>query len=352
MFKILFLILVFALCLIFQKRASRSLTWLFFLATFLAMGLRHMVCYQDTYGYVQHYEYVRTLPWEQMADYFNKDVIFWYVSKVINIMSEGHYTIWLLIISFAYIASFFRLIKEESRLPAVSALIMVVVGLYYFAFTGIRQALALASIALSIYYLMNKEIIKALLMVLVAGMFHVTSLIFLIIFPLSRIRLNKKILILYIIAGFVIYSLGAKFFVFINSITVTDRFAHYAESDSVLSITGFLIKLLLLVSSYFFLGNERSENKNNILLHLAIIGLIAQSLSAYLAEMFRISMYFSISYILLFANSLVEYKKRTGRIEIPLLFVVLFVAYIFVANNSIVNKEYFFFFDTPIGVID
>lgn len=347
MFKILFVILVLALLIIDHKKTSRSLTILFLVITFLVMGLRHKYCYQDTFGYIQHYDYVGTLSWGEIVAYFDRDVIFWYVSKAINIISSGNYTIWLIVISFIYIASFIKLIKKESLIPAVSALIMVVLGLYYFAFTGLRQTLALAFIAFSIYYILNKELSKALLMVLIASLFHLTSLIFLIVFPLIRIRLNKKILILYVVVGFVFYVLGANISVFINSISATDRFEHYAENGSSLNFMGFFIKLLLLISSFIFLGNKRYEDKNNILLHLAIISLIAQSISAHLAEMFRISMYFSISYVLLFANSLVEYKKRTGKVDFPMLIVILLVLYIFTANNSIVNRDYSFFFDAP-----
>ncbi len=311
-----------------------------------------MYCYQDTLGYVQHYDDVRMLPWRQIADYFNKDVIFWYISKVIGLVAEGNYTIWLLIISFIYVFAFYNLMKKESMLPAVSALIMIVIGLYYFAFTGLRQTLALAAIAQSTYHLLNRETKKALIMVLIASVFHSTSLVFLVSFPLTRIKLNKKILAIYLIAGLSIYSLGTRFSAILNSITITDRFAYYADSDSTLSFTGFFIKLLLLISSYYFLGKARNEYKNTLLIHLAIIGLITQSLSAYIAEMFRISLYFSISYVILFANSLVQYRKRTGRIELPMLLVISFLAYILVANNSIINKDYFFFFDNPVGIIN
>lgn len=350
MFKILFFILALALLLVPQRKASRSLTWLFLLSTFLVMGLRHMYCYQDTFGYVQHYDDIRTLPWGQIPDYFNRDVIFWYISKVISLVAEGNYTIWLLIISFIYVFAFYNLMKKESMLPAVSALVMIVIGLYYFAFTGLRQTLALAAIVQSTYYLLNRETKKAFMMVLIASVFHSTSLVFLVSFPLTRIKLNKKILAIYLIAGLSIYSLGTRFSAILNSITITDRFAYYADSDSTLSFTGFFIKLLLLISSCYFLGNARNEYKNTLLIHLAIIGLITQSLSAYIAEMFRISMYFSVSYVILFANSLVQYRKRTGRIELPMLFIVLFLAYIFVANNSIINKDYFFFFNNPVGI--
>ncbi len=352
MFKILFLILILALLFVPQKKASRSLTWLFLLSTFLVMGLRHMYCYQDTFGYVQHYNDIRTMPWEQITDYFNKDVIFWYLSKAISFIAEGNYTIWLLSISFIYLVSFYNLMKKESMLPAVSALVMIVIGLYYFAFTGLRQTLALAFITQSTYYLLNREAKKALMMTLIASVFHSTSLVFLLSFPFVHIKLNKKTLAIYLIVGLFIYSLGTRFSAILNSITITDRFAYYADSDSALSFTGFFIKLILLISSYYFLGNTRNEYKNIVLIHLAIIGLITQSLSIYIAEMFRISMYFSISYVILFANSLSQYRKRTGRIKLPVLLVVLFLAYILVANNSLINKNYFFFFDNPIGIIN
>lgn len=159
-------------------------------------------------------------------------------------------------------------------------------------------------------------------------------------------KINKTTIIAYLIAGLIIFSLGNHFSSIINSITSTDRFAHYADSENTLSFTGFFIKLFLLLVSYYFLGQKRFEKKYSILINLAIIGLIAQSLSAHLAEMFRISMYFSLSYILLFANAISEYKIRTRMNVVPIAVLTLLVVYIYLSNNSIINKDYYFFFDS------
>lgn len=346
MFKILFIVLIIALVLMPNKHASRSFSWLFLFATLLLLGLRHMYCYQDTYGYVQHYNMISNVSFKDLPQYFERDVIFWYFSKLINVISGGNYSVWFSIISFIYIYSIYFLLKKESYLPAVSILVLIVIGLLYFPFTGMRQTISLAVISISMYFLLNNENKKAALMVVLASLFHATALIFIIAIPLCHLKINKTTIIAYLIAGLIIFSLGNHFSSIINSITSTDRFAHYADSENTLSFTGFFIKLFLLLVSYYFLGQKRFEKKYSILINLAIIGLIAQSLSAHLAEMFRISMYFSLSYILLFANAISEYKIRTRMNVVPIAVLTLLVVYIYLSNNSIINKDYYFFFDS------
>ena len=68
----------------------------------------------------------------------------------------------------------------------------------FFSFNGIRQAIAISIIFLSIKYLIENKISKTIIIILIASLFHYSAIIFLPIYMIgSKIYISKNLLIIF-----------------------------------------------------------------------------------------------------------------------------------------------------------
>jgi len=74
--------------------------------------------------------------------------------------------------------------------------------------------------------------------------------------------------------------------------------------------------------------------ENNLMLVLLGIALVFQSMSTILAEMFRISMYFSVFYIILFPRAIKTVRNKTIRVIVETGFCVVFLVYLFFISST------------------
>lgn len=137
---------------------------------------------------------------------------------------------------------------------------------YFNTYDQIRQALALPFIIFSFYVCKEKKYVKTILFILLAALFHLSSLIFLILIPLCSIKINKNIRY-----GFVIIiSLLFLKIDFTNFITAfyedygfryLGLFVNSLEKSSSLGF-GLLLKLVYPIGYIYFY--EHCKNKNQV----------------------------------------------------------------------------------------
>ncbi len=137
---------------------------------------------------------------------------------------------------------------------------------YFNTYDQIRQALALPFIIFSFYACEDKKYARIILFVLVAALFHLSSLIFLILIPLCSIKINKKIRYILVIAISLLF-LKIDFANFITrfyedaGFRYLGLFVNSLEKTSSLGF-GLLLKLIYPVGYIYF--NEHSKNKNQV----------------------------------------------------------------------------------------
>lgn len=129
------------------------------------------------------------------------------LNKILSYISNNHQI--LLIITSAYI--FFivgRFIYKHSNMVWLSVFLFF--SLYFdLSMSGIRQMLAIATIVLSYEYIVAKKPFKFILTVLVASLFHTSALAFFAAYPLSKLKLSKKLVIMISLAtitGYLFFS--------------------------------------------------------------------------------------------------------------------------------------------------
>ena len=119
------------------------------------------------------------------------------------------------------------------------------------------------------------------------------------------------------------------------------RFADYVERDATINYSGLIRQIILFILSIIFLGTDRNNYLNRVFLLMSLVGIFFQSMTNILPEMFRVSMYFSISNIFLLANAL------NAKRELPIIkyaIIIVLTCYFITSKNAGFQEEYYFFF--------
>ena len=346
MFKIFFLVVLLGSIIYSKKERNRYL--LICMLTFLAcLGLRHLVCFMDTIGYVKRFEQLSSMSIYSVAISMEKDTFFYILSKIINQYISSNYSVWLFINGMIYVSALYLLLKKYSEDILVSLIVFGVLGFAYFAMTGMRQNLAMACTMTALYFLLEKKKILFLLFVLIATLFHKTSGIFVCLYFADMIPVNRKSLCFYTMIGLISIFSVQIIMKNVIELNIDQRFEWYQTNQQGLNKSGLMQQLIFLGSSLYMIGFKIETRTNRIFVVMSIIGITLQAMSYAIAEMFRLSMYFSIVYILFFANSLKYYVSRFSKSNIRFLAIIVLSLYFVTSKNTGFLKDYYFFWQKP-----
>lgn len=316
---------------------------------FMTMGLRSEAIFGDTFGYVYNYKHICELSVKDVLLLWEKDRFFWLVSYCISFITKGNYTIWLLLISLLLIIPLAKLIRKYSIQPMYSFLLLIYLGLLFFFMAGLRQTIALSFIIIGGLVLLDQnrtkrnKIVLYTICTILAWLFHGTAWVAILALLFINRPINRKSLFIYLCVLVICFMSGQV--LMSNTITYIgqydERYLGYGEDMNGATITYFLQQLVLVGPSLFFLKNRYADPTISFFLHLSVIGLILVSLSPVVAEMFRLSYYFSWANIILFTYTIRELRRINN--YLPILFFALFIFFILFVVK--LNEYYFFFED-------
>lgn len=346
MLKIFFLVVLLGGIIYSNKERNKYL--LVCMSTLLVcIGFRHSVCFVDTIRYVQKFEQVGSMSIYAIPAYFTKDTYFYILSKIVNQYISSNYTIWLFLNAIVYIAALYLFIRKYSEDFLVSLIVFCDLGFALFAMTGMRQNLAMACTIIALYFLLENKKILFVLFVLVATLFHKTSGIFLCLYFADKIPVKRKYLFLYTIISIISVLSVQIILKNVVELNLDERFEWYNTNQRGLNRSGLIQQLLFFGSSLYMIGFKIETRINKIFVIMSILGITFQAMSYAIAEMYRLSMYFSIVNVIFFANSLKYYISRFPKSSIRLLAIIFLSLYFITSKNTGFLYDYYFFWDEP-----
>lgn len=303
--------------------------------------------------YFYYFEMLGSMNFLEILKYrWMDDKIFYIGMKAIKIIVDN-YQICIAILAIPFVYSTVKFIEKKSDNPFFS--FVVYIALYYMYGTFLlRQVIAIGIILFSIDYIENKKIIKFIMVVLIASLFHKTALIFLIAYPFcfyNKFGLKNYIYIIlslvfsYIFNDFVIYFL--KEFDFTNKIEFALNNGLYTINGDI-SMFGLVITVSLLIFASYYrkiaIKNKIYDYNKDVYLNISTLGSMMYACSGIISEFYRVALYFSIINILLISNFIIYEKKvYIRRFEKYVIF-MLFVFYFLARTINNVNANPYLFF--------
>lgn len=271
-----------------------------------------------------------------------KDPFFYIFSKAVKALGIGPQG-YLAVISACFAVAFSLVVYKYSKGSYFSFLMAVALEYYFFTMTGLRQAMAMSCILMAFICIMEEKPVKFILLVLLGSLFHSSAWVFVFAYPVSKIKLGKageSILVPVTIAAALVFS---RVGIGLISHMAPDYYKSYLDSDTTLSIMGVVIQAAVIYFCIFLQGNlVAREEKYTKIMPLLLIGLFFRVLSVTtFAEMFRISMYFSIFSVILAPGALETQRMENKRL-IEFFLLVILLMYFAMASGGSFNRYRFF----------
>lgn len=315
-----------------NKKVKKSVFILSLLQLILIQGLRNINLGSDMPFYWIYYNTQR------MHSIFNLsfsrfEIMFKILTKIVSSITTNK-QMYLLIISLLSNIPVSIIILKKSKNPIMSFLLYLSFGFYNFNFSGLRQAIAFAITFYSLIHIIDRKILKFIISIIVASLFHSSALVFLPAYFLYNFKITKLKIICIAIIDIVIYIFKVQIFSFFNSL-------FYENYDMVITNSvNWMIMCLVIVFFCLLFYKKVESNYSSLIYNLVVIGSSIMLLSPIANNILRISNYYFMFIILLIPEivySLKIIKNKLLAENIVVLFAfILYIYLLYVDSYNIV----------------
>lgn len=325
-----------------------SLSLLFMIISFLILFL--LASFRDYVGR-DYGTYVSTFYsvgednlYESERTWLMQSPLFFLLCKVLNVFTD-EYLIMFAVISFITLFFFYKAIHDISINWFLSLYLLLCFCLYYQSFNQIRQMIAVAIIAYSYKFLIRDDIKRFFLTVFIASTFHMSALIFGIIWPLRKMKMSVKNLVFYFLIGiglFILFDRIVDLLSFVGYVKTYSGDKNYSAAFTISTVLNFIVRLaLFFFCLIFYKLVTRKYSYSLVYYNLAVICTIAQIGAIKFSIFGRLTTYFFLVYVFLLPE---VFKVLTDRLDkmgklvfyiiILIAFAVYFLVYYFSPNGA------------------
>ena len=277
------LVLLSALLLRGNQPQNRKYVIFASLLLFAIYGLRnaYLIGVDTTTSYRGVFARVTGYSWSGLINqYGGRNLFFYLMTKAFTAYVSSDYQLYITLIAAFVSFCFGRLIYRYSPNPVQSILYHFGLLLFIFHFSALKQSIAMAILMLAFDPLVKRKPLKFILLVMLAGQFHMPSLVFLPAYWLTKIQLGKKYLIAFGIALVLTYVFRSQLLTFMNSL--------YKEETESADLTGVqflrtkaLIMIVIIVAAVCFRLPSMEDHVYGILLQFMGFAVILQTFCGY-----------------------------------------------------------------------
>lgn len=292
-------------------------------------GFRAYSVGSDTLNYVKIYNYVKV---ESIKDIITKSQVnleigFQLLLKafsLVHISDRG----FLIIISILINFGFTYFIYKNSKSPLLSIIIFMGTEYFNLSFTALRQMLAVSIIVNTYPFLIKKEKIRPLCMILLAATIHRTAILFTLSILLQNVKMRKKTYIVGVIAFILLHIVGIPV---LNQIIKLTPYRVYLKSNIVGSGINQLIVIMIYTAfGVYFKYKNNANDDYNLLIFFMIIAIFIQSITYRIYLIGRLIWYFYIYNTIYLPNIIMDIKdKKVRNISYLVIATLNIIQYIF-----------------------
>lgn len=314
----------------------------------LQSGLRDVSVGADTLAYKISFESIKTTSWEQIwQNFYNvyvlgegKDAGYPLLEKIFYTICP-EYRIYLFSIAIFFFWSLGLFIYQNTiRISDVLISVCLYQVLFYgfFSVTGIRQTIATISTLLGYKYIQERRFFPFIILIVIAAFIHKSVLIFLPFYFLARFKHSRWLLIGSTLAVPFIFPLARRFATILATLSASDTYMGYAESDyetsgaRVFFIFMFLIALVTILKSKSIIHNKNINTAP--IINGFSLALIFTPLTWVDPSLMRVVQYYSIFSLLLLPIIINAYSSNTNNKKLIITISILCFCLILIKRNT------------------
>ena len=251
------------------------------------------------------------------------------------------YNIFLFFINGLSVSLIFLFLKNNTKLKVIGLLLFFSNLYLYYNFSGIRQGIAISITCFSITYAINKQLIKFILLILIAASFHFSSIIFIIAYFLPRFSFNyrQKYFLIIIFVIFYFFLDYISDWITLYTIKNANFYVNLQDkSDSLLQtfLIGLVIRLLIVFIVFIFHKKIFLIDNCRYFFNIYLFGIFL-FFSTYMISPdigVRLSSYFTIFDLVIVGNLIFVLQRQSNRFLIVSIFAFISIYKLLIYMNS------------------
>ena len=293
----------------------------------LLAALRHQSVGTDTSDYWHDYEIGRYATFKEAFTEWGENKAYYWLNGIFS--NAGlPIQVWFGFLGVASVGPVFYLIYKYAENPLFSVILYLSVGTYAFTLAGLKQALAIALLIFAFIQVINKKTLAFLILVVLATFFHQTSIVFLVVYPLAKIKSLKIQTLIYSLMTLLAFFNAIPIIRVVLELLDNEHYEGYLNEGAQYSLVSFFIQLLMLLVCLLYAPNSKMEpHTKAAFFTMAFLGIAMQAYASSFATMFRISVYFNSGALILMPNALRSEPNSHHRMLLECAAMAVFLSY-------------------------
>ncbi|EGT3600236.1 EpsG family protein [Clostridium perfringens] len=281
----------------------------------------------DTCKYLDLFNKIRFKSIIELKDRY--EIGYLYLNKMLSLISDNQQII-LIVTSCIILICYAYFIKKYSANVWLSVFLFFILGYFTSSMNTIRHQIALGLVLISYKYIKENKFFKFLILILVASTFHSTSIIFLISYPISKLKINFRNIMMFFLFAILGYALFDKIFSFI---LLGTKYEYYLKTDylngdvRLATVVNILIISTVLLFGIISSNNIKKSRDYNIMCLFLFTSLSISIISLKFNLLDRVADYFQVCIIVYLPNVISKISNQKKRIIAIYLVIVMFFLY-------------------------
>ena len=268
-----------------------------FILLFGFFGFRDITVLNDTSHYYGFY-YQKA----HVVSYINESILSYHLSDtfeygfqvlihfLVKYVSNNPYTI-ILFSSFLFSLGNVWFLDKYAGNVAISSFVMIISGVYFDQYSMIRQAIAIMLFYVSFGYLSNNENKKYIVTILLASLFHLSTLILLILPLLKKLQICKRnILVIFVSAVVVALFIHTILSVFGMADTFYYKTSVHRSAPPIAALLNGSL-MLLLIGICLYLKKKYDKEYDPNIFWICVMGVCISIVTPAFLPFFRLNAY-------------------------------------------------------------
>lgn len=319
-----------------NKKTFKIVIKILFAILIILSALRSINIGNDTVTYHQLFINVSNTPFESLSDIYSLrwEMGFIYLIKILSYISSSPQIIIVVSSIFIYI-TLYKFVYSYSNNIVLSIFLFMTMRYYFFFLSNIRQSIAICIILIAFDLLNKDKLVLSVFTVILAYLFHTTSIVFLVVIAFKKIKYTNRKMGLILLFSIIIFAFFNQLYDFINLFFPIKyqnyvNTSYFLESDNLANTLNCIIFFLIFLFCHFFYkrnNNTELVKSNNFNLLFPLLSFVFSLIAIKFGMATRIQYYFSIFLIVIIPNIITQLTISRNKKIINIVIICSFFLY-------------------------
>lgn len=313
------------------KRFNKVVISVFFIFLIALLSLRSVKCGTDLVLYFPNFNRLPYVPWESIFLLSSKgEHLFNILGKIVSIIS-GDFQVFLTVIALLSLVPIAKKYKKDSNDALLTIALFLTVAPFSMFFSGLRQSCAMGLVILSFIFIEKKQILRFIIVIVIASLFHDSALFCLVLYPIYYAKITKKWLYVIVPIMVMIFVFNEQIFSFVLQFASSTYQERYSQITSTGAYSILILLVALAVYCFIFPDKEKIDQKFIGLRNILLLSICVQCFAPINPIIMRIN-YYNLLTVPILIPMVITYAKPANRKMIKLIemaMCIFLIAYFF-----------------------